>query len=367
MRFFALIFLLIITSTMSHAKDLEVAFVRPGKADNFFWKRVSEIFEKAATDLNVKQKVFAAGDFTHEEGSDLIGYMKALDEAISSERDYLITYSVENETARLMRKTEKTKTKVFIVNSAISDSDRIKVGKPRTHFPHWIGHLYPDDEKTGYDLAKVLIGKSKKLGHKDVELIGLSGGKGSSPGLLRAEGLKRAMAEHPEVKLHSLHYFREWSPKRAAQKALDAVKGSNKTKIVWAASDAMAIKVNEVLGKLPKDQGKGIVVGGVDWLDEAIKKIESGELSASMGGHIMEAALALVLVYDHHKGIDFADSLGTTMKSKMLSVTPENVSKLKSNITLSSLKGTDFRSLSRAFNKKLKTPSIDLTSILTQQ
>lgn len=42
-----------------------------------------------------------------------------------------------------------------------------------------------------------------------------------------------------------------------------------------------------------------MIVGGIDWSDWGIEAVSKGELDATVGGHFMEGAWALVLIYDH--------------------------------------------------------------------
>ena len=70
-----------------------------------------------------------------------------------------------------------------------------------------------------------------------------------------------------------------------------------------------AIKVH---GKVP---GKDILVGGVGWSNDTLNKITKGEMNASIGGHFLEGAWALILIYDYHNGLDFAEELGTTIST----------------------------------------------------
>ncbi|MDP7593403.1 MAG: hypothetical protein QF552_12065 [Litorilituus sp.] len=74
-----------------------------------------------------------------------------------------------------------------------------------------------------------------------------------------------------------------------------------KTGVYWCASDQMALEI------LKEHQATGthpVIIGGFDWLPEALKKIKSKELSASAGGHFLMATHALIKIVDYHQGID---------------------------------------------------------------
>ena len=362
-----LILIIILTLTITpqvFAKDIKIALVRPGDDQNLFWTRVSKLFEKSANDLNMQYKTYAAGDFIEAGMDDVIGYMKALDEAIASNPDYLITFAVQNEAFRLMKKTRERGTKVFLINSTLKDQDLRRLGPPRHLFKNWIGHMYPDDEQAGYDLAKILIARSKQLGFPHPTILGITGETESSPGFLRAEGLKRALKEHPEVSLADLLYIYEWAPERASEKATEFLMSKPALNIIWTASDAMSLKIGEQAKNLGRTLNQGLLIGGVDGLDEALQSIESNEMTASMSGHMMEAAFAAVLIHDYHHGIDFSDSIGATIKSKMMAIHHGNIEEIKSKIRFADLIKTDFRSLSRFLNQQRKSPVVDLGNLL---
>ena len=71
--------------------------------------------------------------------------------------------------------------------------------------------------------------------------------------------------------------------------------------IVWAASDGMALGVMDAISSgHSKISRESILIGGVDWTPEAIRMIQQNHIDASVGGHFMQAAWALVKIYDHH-------------------------------------------------------------------
>ncbi|SMF12128.1 ABC transporter substrate-binding protein [Pseudobacteriovorax antillogorgiicola] len=365
MKYFMLILFLTVLDTIA-VSQIKVAFVRPGRQSNIFWGKVSKVFEKAAQDLSVSYRIHIAGDYIPEKMENLIGYMKALDDAINSQPDYLITYVVRQETIRLLERTKSTKTKVFLINAAIPEEELVHVGRPRDRFPNWLGHMHPDDEKAGYDLAKNLITIAQQDFTGSLEMIALSGSKESSPGYLRAEGLKQAVKDHPNVKLKEHRYIYDWSPKRAKRTAEKLLDNTSAPKIVWTASDAMALEVAEIAIKKSLEPNKNIFIGGVDWLDGALTGIENGKIAVSMGGHLMEAAWALILLHDYHHGIDFADSLGTQIQSKMSPIHKDNISHLAKSFRFEQLKTIDFRNLSKVYNKGLKVHITNLEDTIKQ-
>jgi ABC-type sugar transport system substrate-binding protein len=92
------------------------------------------------------------------------------------------------------------------------------------------------------------------------------------------------------------------------------------TNIYWCASDTMALEIlnQHKINALPPS-----TIGGFDWQADALKKIKAGELAASVGGHFLMVADALVKIVDHHKGMDRFLSSSTATNYEL--ITAENV------------------------------------------
>jgi ABC-type sugar transport system substrate-binding protein len=80
------------------------------------------------------------------------------------------------------------------------------------------------------------------------------------------------------------------------------------TNIFWCASDQLAL---ETLEQYRLTFDRPIVIGGFDWLPEALSKIQQGKLTASVGGHFLMGAVAISKIFDYEHGIDrfLSDSL----------------------------------------------------------
>jgi ABC-type sugar transport system substrate-binding protein len=63
----------------------------------------------------------------------------------------------------------------------------------------------------------------------------------------------------------------------------------------------------EASGRTP---GRDVALGGIDWAPFAFDKIRQGTFVASVGGHFLDGAWAVVLLFDHHHGRDFSATQG---------------------------------------------------------
>lgn len=362
-KVYVFLILIIFGQTSVSAKPISMIFVRP---DNAFWSSVEVMQLDAARDLGIQAKAYNSSMFMKKGQPERVGIRKAMEKAVSEKPDYIITYAVRNLTFKMLSALKGSRTKVFLINSEIPESDKVRLGKPREIFSNFIGHMYPDDEQAGYDLAKTLMTEASKQMGPSFELVATSGSRDSTPGLLRAKGLERALQEFQKTKLRRLVYIRDWSPERASKIVSDLKKKHPKVAIGWAASDAMAAAISKTMSQSGAEMNKNFFTGGFDWHQDAVEGIKSGLVTASLGGHFMEAAWATVLLYDYHHGKDFDRSMGVEIKSKMAVLHTDNIKTLGRALSLDRLKKIDFKSLSRHHNPKNSNYSFELEKISQQ-
>ena len=65
----------------------------------------------------------------------------------------------------------------------------------------------------------------------------------------------------------------------------------------WCAGDQLALKILQLT-----NDPKNIVIGGFDWLPVILEKIQQKEITASVGGHFLMVAIALVNIVDYEAG-----------------------------------------------------------------
>ena len=151
-----------------------------------------------------------------------------------------------------------------------------------------------DDIAIGHAVAQALIAG---LGGKG-RLVALDGTPSARTARDRAEGLRRAVAEHPDVELlESRIGYLQRAPARAAMEALLAkhpqIDG------VWTANDMMAFGAVDALAAA----GRKAEVVGINGLPEAIANIERGAMLASADFSALNiAAIATRAVLRHLAG-----------------------------------------------------------------
>jgi ABC-type sugar transport system substrate-binding protein len=326
--------------------------VQAGEGDTFVLSIIN--FGKAAAeDLGV--------DFDVELCADQIQMSEAMEAIIASDNkpDYVLFPNVRGVAPRIMRSADRAGIKTFLFNAGLSDEQKQELQGPRKVVPLWIGEMLPDDEVAGYQLAKYLIDRAKEDGAKPV-IFGMTGSYSNPVAWLRSEGLERAVKEDPSATLHQIVSAR-WQAEWAEIKTPYLLKRYPDTTIIWTANDNMAIGA----ARATRGLGKKYYMGGIDWTDDAQNAVRDGLIETTLGGHFMEAAWAIILMFDHHNGIDFAYSDGgVSRKSDFGSLNQANLGDWKSKFGNGDWEKIDFTQFSKALNPDLKDYEFSIDKVL---
>ncbi len=333
--------------------------------DSRFWPIVEQVMVSAAADLDIELTIVS---FKNDPFY-MLARLKEIVEDPNTRPDCIITHNYKKKGKDFINLSGDFDVPVLIFNAGFSDEE--DAGVPRGKFPNWIGQILPDDEQGGYQLAKDLIAMAKTLESNNsgtIEMVALEGNRASDASNKRVVGLKRALAEHPEV-VNNQFFHVKWKMDRASEAYRAAMKRYPDTTIFWAASEDMAIGVIKAAKEDGFKPGRDIVTGGFDLLPVNRAYVESGEMSVSIGAHYFEAAWALILAHDYLKGIDFdVDSGGTfQFTSEMTTQSKKDFATYRDIYTTlsgSSLDKLDFKTLSKYYNPQRDQYDFSLLSFL---
>ena len=337
-----------------------IAFLNPAAENEAFWGQLTEVMRMAADDLGVSLTV-------HHAGHDRFNSLKIAKRLLAQHNkpDYLIFQMQAQVGPEILAAAERANVYSLVFNTDIPAEDAGSVGKPRERFRYWLGHLFPDDEQAGFLLAKTLMDKTDQESVHPVEAIGLSGTHDNRATQDRNRGLKACLSDYENkegrIRLNQIVYA-EWERERAKRVISRLVRRYPQTSVIWAASDQMALGAIDALQLTRLKPNRDVFVGGIDWTHEGLAAVRSGELTASVGGHFMEGAWAVILLHDHFHGRDFADVVGTRIRTPMHVTTRDNVDAFLHSVQPESLEKTDFRAHSLHHNPSLHTYTFDLRS-----
>lgn len=294
-------------------------------ADTEFWARLSAFTQKASDDLGVNLHIFNA----QRDPNQLVKDAKhAIEHGVQG--FIFATMGNENIEVELLSLAERHGVKTIMINTPSPDSSLL----PQVQFKHWLATITPNDVAAGRSLIRKLI-TAPPLQGKNTKILAFSGQASTQPALAREQGLLQYLNTHQGHHLIAIEHV-DWSPQMAAQRFREIATEHPDIDIVWSASDAMARAVADEakamkLTKMP-------LIGGIDW-DPATKAyIDDGRIYTSVGGHFLEGAWAVVLLFDHLHGIDFSDlrlsyttgmssvdAESSIMRQAMLNIMPEQM------------------------------------------
>lgn len=141
---------------------------------------------------------------------------------------------------------------------------------------HWVAHTSFDGVDSGYRNAKALIADMGGKGG----IVALEGIPDNPPAKQRLRGLKKALAEHPDVELLDVQTA-EWDQAKAQSVTETWLsKYGSKVTGIFASNDGMGLGAVEAL------RGKGLAgkvpVTGSDGSKDVLEAIKSGDMVSTM-------------------------------------------------------------------------------------
>ncbi len=283
---------------------INVMFIVPAQKDNPFWTLVIENMKVAAQQFNINLSLALIphsdyiNRFYHYELT-----KKTIEETPNI--DYLITGFFLEKTEHLLELVEANNVKLFSIINDVTEHKLNIVKKPREKYTRWIGHIAPNDYQAGRLLADILMQKATKLGIKNNEVVGITGPRENPAVAMRNQGLAFSIQQSQNFKLKQVSYT-DWTLTRVQSQLNRLFERFKNIGIVWAVNDEPTAEQAIIhIKKIGLKPNKHLVIGGMDWSPKGIALYKSGDLTTSLGGHFLDGAISLALIYDYHHGLDF--------------------------------------------------------------
>jgi ABC-type sugar transport system substrate-binding protein len=351
--FIVVLFALILSlSSLAFSKEIDVVFLNPGesseKGTGSFWRMVSDFMEEASDDLDINLEVI----FSERNHIKMKEQARELAKR-SNKPDYVVIVNEKSVGDTIINDLKNSGIKIMVIHNTITDAQKEKIGKERDRVKNWIGSITSDNTGAGYKLMEELAKYSS-----NPEVIAISGNRATPVSNQRENGMKNYVKENG-LKLRQVFYG-EWQSSRGEEIAGNFLKRNKSTNIVWTANDAMGEGAYKGASPIKND----IIVGGMGGFAGALKSIENDGMKATIGGHFMIGAWALVLIYDYENSIDFADSEGTDISFDYLFIiNKKNIGQYKENI-VEKTKNIDFKKFTKTGNSKLMKYNFSYENII---
>ncbi len=349
------VFLLSGVSNQCMAKNIHIVFLNPGesteKGTGAFWRMVTDFMQEAAHDLNIQLEVLYA------ERNHLHMRRQAKDVAQrATSPDYVIFVNEKMSGVEMLTSLKDSGAKLIVLHNSLMPEQYSEIGAEREQISNWIGTVTSDNAQAGYKLIKELA----RYVTAAPKVVAITGERATPVSSERVQGLQSYMRERPEMVLYQVinaHWSYEDGRHRA--RVVDRYPDLN---ILWAANDAMALGAYEELHLLKP----GIIVGGMGGFPDALVSIQKDQLKATIGGHFMIGAWALVLLYDYHYGADFVTDEGSHLKLDYLFVINKKNLAQYIDLIVKNPASIDFRQFSKMLNPDLRTYNFTYDMLLQQ-
>lgn len=334
-----------------------VAFLNPADRSDAFFGSMVAFMERAAACFDIDLEVVEChrnATTMRQEARALIGR--------PTPPEYLLLINEEGLAVDTLPLADARGIKTLLINEGLMVPDRQVLGAPGERYPSWLGELLPDDRGAGYQLARTLIeaARRRRGAGRELAVAGI-GGSFTSSSLLRINGLRQAVTESPGVALREV-VAANWEIDRARSETRRLLDQHPDLAVIWAASDHMALGVVEALGAAGKRPGMDVLVGGIDWAPFAFEQVRRGVFTASVGGHFLDGAWALVLLHDLHRQGGAVDGRLRELKSQLAVATRDNADRFER--LLKRRPDIDFRRFSKVANPELQDYPFTIDAVL---
>ncbi|WP_244644259.1 ABC transporter substrate-binding protein [Pseudomonas fluorescens] len=312
-----------------------VVFLNPGRSSETFWVSYAQFMQAGAKDLGLDLRV------RYSERDNQVTLAHAREALQGSERpDYLVLVNEQYIGPQIMRLAQGSGVKLLIVSSALTP-DQLQLLDAYNN-TGLIGTMVADDEQAGYLMLTDLLRQHGPVAPgATLDLLAFSGARTTPVAQLHVQGMQRALAEHPEVRLRQLVYG-EWSRQRAFEQASQLFKRYPQTALVWSANDEMALGAMQALQDSGRVPGEDVLFSAANSSPQILAARLDGRLSTLVVGHFTLGGWAMVLIHDEAKGVDIGARGGRNRQQALFQL----IDAAQARRLSGPLPSVDFRALS---------------------
>ncbi|MCL5042898.1 MAG: ABC transporter substrate-binding protein [Gammaproteobacteria bacterium] len=327
-----------------------IVFINPGKVDEPYWRDATAAMQLAAGSLGMQlEVVYAERDYLAQ----ISLTQEVVERAAEQRPDYLIVAADKRTLPEQLSLANNAGIKTLSAWNAVQADERLMIGYPREELAFWLGSVAPRAEDAGTLTAEALIEQARQRGWlddgKQLEVIAISGDRSTDTSIRRNQGMLDAFAAEPQVTLHQVVHG-DWQRSKAAEQALHLYRRYPGIRAIWTGSDLMAFGAMQALAEQGVKPGKDMLYSTINASVQGMQKIISGELSALAGGHHMAGAWGLVMLYDYHHGVDFAETDGTELVQPMFTLFTPSLAQRFLDLQAADSAPIDFCAFSKACN-----------------
>ncbi|BBU44390.1 ABC transporter substrate-binding protein [Pseudomonas monteilii] len=273
-----------------------VVFINPGLSTETFWTSYTRFMQAAADELGMNLRV----EYSERRADLALTQARAILSG-AQRPDYLVLVNEQYVAPEVLRLSRGTGVKLLLVNNGLTASQVRSIQAQPDKYAEPLGTLMSNDEQAGFQMLHQMVAQ---LPHDvgAVDLVAFAGVKTTPASQLREEGMRRALADFPQVRLRQVVYG-GWSRQRAYEQAQQLLERYPATRLVWSANDEMAFGAMQAFEAAGRKPGRDVLFSAVNSSPEALRARIDGRLSVLMGGHFTLGGWAMVMLHDDALGL----------------------------------------------------------------
>ncbi|MEX5351343.1 ABC transporter substrate-binding protein [Pseudomonas juntendi] len=278
------------------AQAASVVFLNPGYSNETFWVGYSRFMQAAADELGMDLQI----EYSERRTDLALTQAKAV---LAGPRrpDYLVLVNEQYLAPEIIRLSRGLGVKLFLVNNGLTLAQAQSVQAQPDKYAPLLGTLTGNDEQAGYQMLREMVALLPP-GASPVDLVAFAGVKTTPASQLREQGMRRALADLPQVRLRQVVYG-GWSRQRAYEQAQVLQARYPRTQLVWSANDEMAFGAMQAFEEAGRKPGRDVIFSAINSSPEALRARIEGRLGVLMGGHFTLGGWAMVMLHDDAQGL----------------------------------------------------------------
>jgi ABC-type sugar transport system substrate-binding protein len=356
------LFLLLIATLAAPAAAQRVGFINPGRADEPYWVGADEAMQAAARSLGLELEILHA----ERDPARALQLARGIAGRPAGERpDYVILVNEKGTLVENARVLGAAGIKTFAAFSGLLPQERERWA-PRQGLPLLLGSLEPRAEDAGYLTARALIQQALAEhgpAHAGkLQMLAISGDRSTPVSIQRNEGLRRALAEAPDVELVQ-QAFADWRHDLGRETMAGMIARHPRARLLWTGSDLMAFGAMEAIAAAGQQPARDWRIATINTTPEALKAVLDGRIKVLAGGHFLTGAWSLVMLYDHAHGRDFTDEGMELVRPMFMQIGKPEAQRFLARFG-HGIPQLDFRSYSKVLNPGLKHYRFETEALL---
>ncbi len=288
--------LCLILPLAASAQPASVVFLNPGLSTETFWTTYTRFMQAAADELGMTLRV----EYSERRADLALSHARAILNG-PQRPDYLVLVNEQYVAPEIMRLSRGTGVKLFLVNNGLTASQALSIEAQPDKYAEPLGTLVSNDEEAGFQMLHQMVAQLPR-DSGPVDLLAFAGVKTTPASQLRVEGMRRALADYPQVRLRQVVYG-GWNRQRAYEQAQQLLERYPDTRLVWSANDEMAFGAMQAFEEAGHRPGHDVLFGTVNGSPEALRARIDGRLSVLLGGHFSLGGWAMVMLHDDALGL----------------------------------------------------------------